>query len=85
MEALRAAEPDSPAEIELQRREDWLNGAVSAMQHWDDDHWWDGESHHNSDSSTASRNDSMKNGTGGAVNLTQGCSSNDCNGGTTVA
>lgn len=82
--AARQAAPGGPAETELVRRVDWLWDAVGSMMHWADDDWWDGGTHHNLDSA-ASRNGSMKNETGGAMRLTHGCSSNDCNGGSTVA
>lgn len=71
--------------MELDRREEWLWDAVGAMEHYADNHWWDGEPKHDFDSSPANRLGSMKNGTGGAVNLTHGCSSNDCNSDSTVA
>ena len=87
-EAARAAwrvAPDSPETVELERREEYLWKAVGRMEHNAEDHWWDDPPRPDLSSSNASRLGLMKNGTGGAVNLTRGCLSNDCDGDSAVA
>ena len=87
-EAARAAwrtAPDSPETVELERRQEYLWDGLGRMKHHAEDHWWDGPNRPDLSFFNASRHGLTNNGTGGAVNLTRGCSSNDCDGDSTVA